>query len=517
MNGLQRLLIGLFAGAMLSWTLVAGAATSPSVPLDSWVYPALERLQGFGWINGGLQGDRPWTRLEAARLTAEALEHRDPAGPAAAGEMLSRLEEEFSAELAELAPAGEGARNYFKALSRARLGYAYRDGKASSYPGTNAAQFPLEYNRRGLVSEEGSNLEAEIAGSARYRLLLASWRPLLQVREGDGIDLRLLDGGVTLALGPVDLFAGRQSLWWGQGRHGSLVLTDNARPLDMLRLTNPLARPLPWIFRYLGPFRFDLFLSRLEADRVVPEPYLGGLRINFKPVPWLEVGASRTTLFGGDGRPHVGWDDFLKILSGVNPSAGENDNADSIAAVDGRLRIPPLAGLELYGEWGGEDEANHFVSKEAWLLGAFLPHLDPAGRWSLRAEFTNLAHDDAGPAWYRHGTYRSGYTYHGLILGHHAGGDSRDLYGELAWWASPDLNLALSLDLEKRGVSGTVEEKHTEPGLDLRYRLAPGLELRGRYRFDRARNLDRIAGNDQDQHFFLVEMVMNMGKGRFEQ
>ncbi len=45
---------------------------SPYVPLDSWIYPALERLIAFGYIDSAIAGMRPWTRLECARLLNEA-------------------------------------------------------------------------------------------------------------------------------------------------------------------------------------------------------------------------------------------------------------------------------------------------------------------------------------------------------------------------------------------------------------------------------------------------------------
>src|SRR5882724_9572686 len=45
---------------------------SPYVPLDSWVYPALDRLAAHGLIDGGFAGMRPWTRRECARLLSEA-------------------------------------------------------------------------------------------------------------------------------------------------------------------------------------------------------------------------------------------------------------------------------------------------------------------------------------------------------------------------------------------------------------------------------------------------------------
>src|SRR6266403_3608723 len=49
-----------------------GNLGSPYVPLDSWVYPAMERLAGLGLVDSGFAAMRPWTRLECHRLLNEA-------------------------------------------------------------------------------------------------------------------------------------------------------------------------------------------------------------------------------------------------------------------------------------------------------------------------------------------------------------------------------------------------------------------------------------------------------------
>ena len=48
---------------------------SSYVPLDSWVYAALERLAALGYIQSESLSIRPWTRLECARLLTEAAAH----------------------------------------------------------------------------------------------------------------------------------------------------------------------------------------------------------------------------------------------------------------------------------------------------------------------------------------------------------------------------------------------------------------------------------------------------------
>src|SRR5580658_5468886 len=42
------------------------------VPLDSWIYPALDRLAAMGYREPGFAGMRPWTRMECARMIDES-------------------------------------------------------------------------------------------------------------------------------------------------------------------------------------------------------------------------------------------------------------------------------------------------------------------------------------------------------------------------------------------------------------------------------------------------------------
>jgi membrane-associated phospholipid phosphatase len=48
---------------------------STFVPMDSWIYPALDRLAAMGLIESAAEGTRPWTRMECWRQLQEAEEH----------------------------------------------------------------------------------------------------------------------------------------------------------------------------------------------------------------------------------------------------------------------------------------------------------------------------------------------------------------------------------------------------------------------------------------------------------
>ena len=85
---------------------------SPYVPLDSWIYPAFDRLIALGYVRSAIVAQQPWTRLECLRLLNEANELVQAATPEEDGEASSiydALSHEFSNERALL--DGETNRN----------------------------------------------------------------------------------------------------------------------------------------------------------------------------------------------------------------------------------------------------------------------------------------------------------------------------------------------------------------------------------------------------------------------
>ncbi|MGB6822219.1 MAG: phosphatase PAP2 family protein, partial [Candidatus Acidiferrales bacterium] len=81
-----------------------GSVGSPYVPLDSWVYPALERLEALGYIDTEFLGMRPWTRIECAQLTREAEDKVAADGGASPQTDVAyrELAEEFQSDLSAL-------------------------------------------------------------------------------------------------------------------------------------------------------------------------------------------------------------------------------------------------------------------------------------------------------------------------------------------------------------------------------------------------------------------------------
>jgi hypothetical protein len=220
-------------------------------------------------------------------------------------------------------------------------------------------------------------------------------------------------------------------------------------------------------------------------------------------------------MFGGDGRPKVELSDFLTIIGGENLS-GSEDTSNSVAAIDVRLKIPALWGMELYGEFGGEDEADvlgfiPFISNKAYVGGVYLPQVEPSGRAGLRLEYADLSHIDSNsPLWYRHGIYQSGYTYENKIMGHHAGGGAEDLFAELEILLPHDLALKIGYNYETRGSDQPVEEIHRQTSVNLRWDIPSGIFLNAGWKHDAVDNFDYISGQNED--FYLTELAVG---GRF--
>jgi len=218
-----------------------------------------------------------------------------------------------------------------------------------------------------------------------------------------------------LMLGKFEVEVGKDSMWWGPGYHGSMLMSNNAEPFKMIKLSTPTPVSLPWIFRALGPFKVVWFLTQLEEDRPVPRPNLTGVRINFKPHPAVELGLSRAMIFGGEGRPKYSFGDYFKAFSGRNESLSGNKENDQLGGFDASVLLPvdwlmPVKSVKLYTDWVGEDEGGGLPSKWGCLYGIKFFDILKTGKTDLDIEYANDHVSGSPDVFYTHWLYRAGYT-----------------------------------------------------------------------------------------------------------
>jgi hypothetical protein len=165
-------------------------------------------------------------------------------------------------------------------------------------------------------------------------------------------------------------------------------------------------------------------MQQFESDRDYSNALLFGLRAEIRPHPTLQIAASRSAQWCGDGRP-CDLDTFWDLLVGNDNDQDLSEQpGNQLAGFDVRWSWPgarvPLA---LYAQGIGEDEAGFMPSKYLGLFGAEAWGDLAGGTWRAHVEYADTTCDflrspaEFGCA-YTNGIYTSGYRYRGRVLGH---------------------------------------------------------------------------------------------------
>jgi hypothetical protein len=236
------------------------------------------------------------------------------------------------------------------------------------------------------------------------------------------------------SLGNWMLSIGYLERWWGPGAEGTLLLSTNARPVPSISLERQESTPMDVpLLRWLGPWRFLTFMGQLEEDRDYPDALLFGMRIELRPLPSLQIAASRTAQWCGDGRPCDGGTFWDLLIGNDNDQDLSEQPGNQLAGFDVRWTWPggkvPLA---LYAQAIGEDEAGFLPSKYLGLFGAEVWGEVGDGSWRAHVEYADTACDflasppEFGCA-YTSAIYTDGYRYEGRSLGHSMDADGESI------------------------------------------------------------------------------------------
>jgi hypothetical protein len=449
---------------------------SPYVPLDSWIYPAFDRLAALDLIDSGFAGMRPWTRLECARLLREAEDWVENMKSGSEAEKTYQLlKTEFGDEL-----EGRGLNENIRA--RVESVYARVTG-ISGEPLTDGNHFGQTLiNDFGRPYQEGFNsvdgfsawitagrwvgyVRAEYQHSPSAPAQTNSARQFIAtVDEIPGVPpatpfstvnrIRLLDAYVGLTFENWQVSFGKQSLWWSPVEGGPFMFSDNAVPLNMFRISRVSPFKLPSVLGWLGPIRVEWFLGQFDGHQFVNrvdtgvvgqfgrpldrQPFLQGQKISLKPTPNFEFSVSTTTVFAG-GPGALTWHTFLRSYTlGNTPGQSDVDNpGDRRSGVDFSYRIPGLRKwLTFYGDAFDEDEFSPlgYPRKSAIRGGIYMPQIPGIPKLDLRLEGGSTVPPDfpgCVGCFYVNNRYPDGsYTNLGNLVGNWLG---RAGQGEQAW------------------------------------------------------------------------------------
>jgi membrane-associated phospholipid phosphatase len=469
---------------------------SPYVPQDSWVYPALDRLTAYGLIETGFAGMRPWTRRECARLLSEAEDHLADTGDAndETEILVSELAREFRPETDGAASGDQGAFRVESLYSRTE----YISGTPIS-DGFHFAQ--TQINDFGRPYGKGwNNITGFSAYATRDRwvtyfrgewqnstglpaLPLAARETIRQVdrlpQTPPGIgqaavsQFRLLDAYVGMMFSNWQVSFGRQSLWWGPGDGGPLMLSDNAVPLNMFRINRVTPFKLPSVLGLLGPLRLEFFLGQLSGQEFMDvngafgafgqtlrqQPMIHGERFTFKPTRDFEFGFSRTVIFAGEHVPFTlqSFKNSMFSLSTSNGGAGSAvEPGDRRSGLDWSYRLPKLRDwATFYGDAFTDDQISPiaYFDRSAIRAGMYFSRLPGLPKLDLRAEgvYTDLPIGGAVSHgfFYFNDRYLNGYTNQGQLLGSWIGRQGQGAQAWANYWFSARNRLQVNFRHQK--------------------------------------------------------------------
>jgi hypothetical protein len=490
---------------------VGPAAASVNLPLHHWAYEAIERLTSLGIIDRAMVTTKPYSRKEAARYVARAIERarKDqlPADgrEAVAEPLLERLMRELRPELQELdavaRPSGSELRaiRYGGRLTTEVDGFFVGGGQTVRFRENRGG----EYYVNGAVNQTDVRGWMELGDwvSVTFQPKFISNRHVLGIgATNNSQNFYIREGAVKISHYNLALEIGRGTQWWGQGYHGSLLLTDHAYPLDMIKFGTEQPFKIPWL-ESLGDWKINSFLSRFEVNRDFPRAKLFGLRVTYQPTDWLELGATRLTQFGGRNSPSQQFPNA--IWCNYSQTQGQNQGGKCQTNEQGMLdvlvrvpRVPYLlpfpAGAQLYGEFGLEDRVDH----PAALMGIYIPQVFKGDSLDFRFEFadTDLERQLAGNTniWYNNGTYTSGMRYKGFPLGHHMGTDGLDFFMRTTERLTDKLTVGANLNYQERARSLPVFEKKREASVDMTLFINDRTQFTLSYVYQRIENPGQI-------------------------
>ncbi len=464
--------------------------SSPYVPLDSWIYPALERLSAMGYVNTVFVGMRPWTRLECARLVEEAaenihLEEYDNGSPqviyrALAAEFLPETERRGGA--ANLGVSLDSIYTRMTGISGPPLRDGYHFGQTiindygrpygegfNNVTGVSAHAVtgPFSFD----VRAEYQHSPAVSSYTVPTQVAIANADSTQPVPNGVGTinRLHLVDASVALTLNNVRFSFGKQSSWLGPGLSGSLLLSNNADSIMMMKIEGVSPFKVPLLSKLLGPARAEYFFGQLGGtqfevngstllgpENIEPQPVLSGFKVGFKPTRDFEFGMGFTAQFAGPGLP-LTWGNYFRtfyVHTESGPTASNANPGKRISSLDFSYRVPGIRKwLTIYGDTLVVDEFSPIGSSRATVNpGIYMPQIPKLPKMQFRAEGLNeptTREFAPGFVYYGLRRYRSGYTNEGNLMGNWIGRAGRGTQAWLTYSFSPRDQVQLGYRLQE--------------------------------------------------------------------
>jgi hypothetical protein len=435
------------------------------VPLDSWVYPAFERLFSLGYADSAYLGMRPWTRTSCLQILEETYPKlEDAPQDEEAWSIFRALAVEFGAEAGPATTRAEVTNIYTRNM--------YIKGPVINDSFHFGQTLINDYGRpyqQGFNALDGFSARAEgyhvfldvrgefqhAPGRAAYPLsvqeLIAQVdsTPLLQPEPVPQTNVfRLINANFGVAVANHEFSVGKADDWWGPAQSGSMALSNNAEPIYALRINRVVPLRIPVLSDVLGPFRYEGLFGSLKGHRYPNSPWVHAEKFSFKPSRNLEFGFSRVVIFAGKGHVPLTigsfWNSFTSFSNvSLEDKEGRNDPGFRSSSFDFTWRLPWVEKwLTLYSDSLVHDDVSPLAAprRAAVTPGLYLSHLPGLPHVDLRGEAVStdpVSNSQSGQFLYYEFEYPDGYTNKGNLFGSWLGREGKGGQVWLTDWLSP--------------------------------------------------------------------------------
>jgi hypothetical protein len=464
---------------------------SPYVPVDSWVYPAVWRLYGLGFVDTVYLGMRPYTRSSLEHMLEEAGARIEDADPGPATDEAQGIYEALSHELhfdvqgpcgvhkgntrvesiytAERAISGTPLRDSFHLGSTVINDYGrpYQSGfndysGASGY--ASAGRFLVYVRGEFQGAPSGAGYSASLAQALDNvddtNYVFSNTCAL--VGAGPSCVPLPVSALSTIPVGPIaaatngrimeayasahylnhEISFGKQDEWLGPGLGAGMAYSNNAENFYAFHIDRIEPLHVPGLSYITGPFRYEFLVGSLKGHVFPNDPWVHVEKVSFKPTENLEFGFERTVIWGGKNHEPITLHTFLRSFFSVTAPQGsvKDSSADPGArfgAFDVSYRLPFVRKwLTFYTDSEAHDEISPADAprRSCYRPGLYLSHFPGVSKLDLRVEAVNTdpstSDSQDGRFEYWEGIQRQGYTNNGQLFGDWVGREDK---GGQAW------------------------------------------------------------------------------------
>jgi len=322
----------------------------------------------------------------------------------------------------------------------------------------------------------------------------------------------------------LKLQIGRDAMRWGPAHQGSLILSDNPPPFDMIKYSGTV--DLSDFGEGYGNLNFTKFFSLLDPLEG-ENRYFSGQRLEYKPMPSLTLGLSETAIISYNSSllffnplPFI---PPYYLIRWIADLINQPSEINSYVGIDMELNFHP--GIKLYGEYMIDDfiltpDTNPFPNRTGFLAGAYFADPLKTGDTDFRIEYTHINNYVYYPThpW-------QDYLYQGEYIGSPLGPDTDQFYLELTHRLSDEFDISLSYNHQRHGegqvgiplpsdpiianenifLSGIIEKQQAYQA-EISYTISPQWELSASATLENIKNKDNTIGENENNTSFQLEL-----------